>query len=410
MALAKSLRQGLGNWVDGDRFFDREKEMALFRAKLLDRVSLLLVAPRRIGKTSFMREAGRQLSNEIIALHVDLQKSASPEEAMVELGLACKPYAGAWGKVAAIFGEALEKIEGIKLSEVSLTLRRSLSGDNWQQKGDELVSMLAGVAENGKKPVVIFFDEVPILVNRILKDPAESPEARRASADKFMSWVRDNALRHKDHVVFVITGSIGLEPVLRTVGLSGTINALHAFELLPWSDEIAKACLLALSQEKGFPLPPAVALHMVSRLGCAIPHHVQMYFDQVRTAYVMEDKAGDVTIELVDAVYESNMTGLRGHADLMHMEERLRFVLNDHLFELALTILTEAAVVGRFTPAASAAITRTLKGKREDLLETLSILEHDGYLKKSGEDFVYVSHLVRDWWKKRFGYSYVPAK
>src|SRR5271170_6764754 len=100
------------------------------------------------------------------------------------------------------------------------------------------------------------------------------------------------------------------------------------------------------------------------------------------------------------------MTGLRGHADLMHMEERLRLVLDDRLFELALTILTEAAVVGTLTSAASTSITLSLKAKREDLLETLSILEHDGYLKKSGDNFVYVSHLVRDWWKNRFGHGY----
>ena len=407
--MKKTLKQGLGNWVDGDRFFNREKEMELFRSHLRNRISMLLVAPRRIGKTSFMREAGRRMGDELTALHVDLQKAISPEEAVVELGIACRPYATIWSKAVGAFGELVGKLETIKLSELSVTLRSSLNGSNWRQKGDELIGALASASEQARKPVVIFLDEVPILVNRILKGPAGNFAERRLITDNFMSWLRDNALRHRDQVVFVLTGSIGLEPVLRSAGLSGTINAFHAFELRPWKDDTAKACLLALAEEKALPLPEAVASHMIQKLGCSIPHHVQMYFDHVYTAYFLDDATGNVTTSLVDDVYTRTMTGLRGHAELMHMEERLRLVLDDGLFQLAITLLTETAVVGRLTPSASNSITTSLSAVRSDLLETLGILEHDGYLRKDGDDLVYVSHLVRDWWRNRFGHGYTPA-
>jgi hypothetical protein len=284
-----------------------------------------------------------------------------------------------------------------------------LNGTNWRQKGDELIAVLSATAENEGMPVVIFLDEVPILVNRILKGTEGQFEDRKLIVDNFMSWLRDNALRHKHNVVFVITGSIGLEPVLRSAGLSGTLNAYHAFELGPWKDEIAEACLLALAKEKGFPLPVEVAAHMVAHLGCSIPHHVQMYFDHVRTAYVLDDKTGAVTQGFADEVYRKTMIGLRGHADLMHMEERLRLVLDDKLFELALNLLTETAVVGCLTPKASTSIVLALSATRRDLLETLGILEHDGYLRKEKDNLVFVSNLVRDWWKNRFGHAYTPA-
>ncbi len=35
-----------------------------------------------------------------------------------------------------------------------------------------------------------------------------------------MSWLRRNALRHRDHVRIVLTGSIGIEPILRQAGSS----------------------------------------------------------------------------------------------------------------------------------------------------------------------------------------------
>ncbi|MDQ1354670.1 MAG: hypothetical protein QG657_4979, partial [Acidobacteriota bacterium] len=37
------------------------------------------------------------------------------------------------------------------------------------------------------------------------------------------------------------------------------------------------------------------------------------------------------------------------------------------------------------------------------------ILEHDGYLVKKKEGHVFISKLVRDWWKSRFGFQYTPA-
>jgi hypothetical protein len=408
---AVKLKQGLGNWVDGDRFFNREKEMAVFRTYLLDGVSLLLVAPRRIGKTSFMREAGRQLETEIVALHVDLQKANSAEEAIVELGLACRLLEPMWKRALGAFGQLFGRIESLKLSELSVTLRGLLNSTNWRQKGDELIGVLSEYSKEVRKPVVVFFDEVPILVNRLLHDEAAGSKAeRRARADELMSWMRDNLIRHKSRVVFVVTGSIGLEPVLRSAGLSGTLNAFHSFDLRPWKDETAAACLLALALEKEFPLPTAVAAHMVKLLGSAIPHHVQLYFDHVFSSYVLDEAAGEVTVAYVDEVYSTRMIGLRGHADLMHMEERLRLVLTESRFCLALTLLTEAAAVGLLTVSASKSIVSSHRATNDDLLETLAILEHDGYLCKQADRFVFVSNLVRDWWRNRFGFGYCPAQ
>lgn len=400
------LKQGLGNWVDGDKFFDREGELKVFREKLLERVSLLLIAPRRIGKTSFMREAGRQLAGEINALHVDLQKANSPEEAIVELGMSCRPFKGIWEKAVGAFGDFFGKVENLKISDVTVTLRGTLTSSNWSQKGDELIAVLARVADETSKPVVVFLDEVPILVNRILKESPGDFATRKLAADNFMSWIRGNLIRHGGRVVFVVTGSIGLEPVLRSAGLSGTLNAFHPFELAPWKSEVATDCLLALALEKEFPLPKAVAEHMVQKLGCAIPHHIQTFFDHVRTSYILDEQKGDVTVEQVNDVYTKKMTGLQGHADLMHMEERLRLVLEDKRFQLALALLTQAAITERLTPAATKIISAKAVATRDDLLETLGILTHDGYLKAHGEDFVFVSRLVRDWWKNRFGHGY----
>lgn len=413
-AMEKVLKPGLGNWVDHDRFFDRETDLALFCHHIRDGTNLLLVAQRRIGKTSMMREAARRMSDEIIGLNVDLQKAETAEDAIVELSLATRAHEGLWRRVSNLFSGVWEKLEAIKVSEISVTLRSDLAGGHWKARGDELFASLASVAEQQNKRVVIFFDEVPILVNRLLKGGDNQITAeRRDAADAFMSWLRDNVIRHRGRVVQILTGSIGLEPVLRQAGLNGTLNAYHPFELRPWSPEVGAACLVALAAHRGLPLAPEIASRMVELLGCAIPHHVQMFFDKVHTAYVTEEMQGAVTREFVDSIYERTMTGVRGHPELSHMEERLHGVLAPNQFALALEMLTETAVSGELTYDAALVLSRGISPQfadpRREVLDALNILEHDGYLERRGVLHVFTSNLVRDWWAKRFGQGWIPV-
>ena len=130
-----------------------------------------------------------------------------------------------------------------------------------------------------ESPVLLLIDEAPILVNRLLKggDYQITPE-RRQQADLLLSWLRNNSLRHQGKIRIVLSGSIGLEPVLKQGRLSATLNNFEPFELRPWDDVTARGCLEALAAEYGIQFEPGVPEQMVRMLGCAIPHHVQMFF------------------------------------------------------------------------------------------------------------------------------------
>jgi hypothetical protein len=414
MALVDSLIPGLGNWVDGNRFFNREKELELFIGHLTRGESISLVAQRRIGKTSLMREAARALGEQAISIHVDLEKSHSPEDAIVELSLALKPHGSLWKSAVEIVGGAargvLDRFESVEAYDIAITLRSSLTKQDWRQKGDAIFVGLAQIADRERKSVILFVDEVPILVSRLLKgaDGVITPE-RRSETDIFMSWLRDNAMRHRGKVAIVVTGSIGLEPLLGQAGLNGTLNAYRSFELRPWSEITAVKCLLALAKGQELPLADDGARHMIAKIGCPIPHHVQMFFDHVHHRYVIEEHVGDVTIGLIDEVYAGSMTGLRGHPELSHMEERLRLVLAIEHFQIALELLTEAATSEGFVPETAAKICASVGAggdARRIMNDILAILVHDGYLEVSGGRYVFASKLLQDWWARRFGQGY----
>ena len=58
------LQKAGANWVDGDRFFDREAELAVLTERVRNGHHTLLTAQRRMGKTSLVRELLRRLKDE----------------------------------------------------------------------------------------------------------------------------------------------------------------------------------------------------------------------------------------------------------------------------------------------------------------------------------------------------------
>jgi hypothetical protein len=403
------LKQAHGNWVTGDRFWDREEDVELFLRRIREGAHLLVVAQRRMGKTSLMKEVARRVSGEFDCVFVDFQNATTPPDALTELSLALRPHKSLWSRGRELFANVLNRVEKIGNDDLAVTLRAGLTGGNWATKGDELFAILAGA----ERPVLLLLDEVPILVNRIIKgtDYIITPERRR-TASEFMSWLRKNSQQHQGHVRIVISGSIGFEPVLRQAGLSATINNFVPFELKPWSADTAVGCLGALAEQYGLHYRDGAESEMVRLLGCCIPHHLQMFFDHAKT-YCIRRKATELGCEQVIEVYQTEMLGIRGHAELTHYEERLRLVLGMEKLALALDMITEAAVRGCLTGDAIRRLQQDYAFDGETTTDVqkdiLWILEHDGYLFQTPEGYRFVSNLLRDWWKNRHQMFFTPV-
>ena len=406
--MKKKLKQALGNWVEGERFWDREKDVELFIERIEQGAHLLLVAQRRMGKTSLMREVARQLKDRYLCVFVDLQKALNASDAIAELSIRLKPHKSLWQKTKEVFKNAFDRAEKIEIKDVAVTLRSGLDAGNWAVKGDRLFQILAA----SEKPVLLLFDEVPIMVNRLLKgDDFRITPKRRLAADEFMSWLRKNSIEHQGNIRIVLSGSIGFEPILRQARLSETINNFSSFELKPWDQKTAVACLNALSNEYGVQFQQDAAARMVRLLGSCIPHHVQMFFTYVREKCKRRRRMKFFPDE-VDEVYQTEMLSTRGHVDLMHYEERLKLVLGPEVLPLALEMLTETAVMGSLSREALEAFQKAYTFKEQSAAEAqqeiLRVLEHDGYLELRVKDYVFGSRLIRDWWRKRYGSFHIP--
>lgn len=410
----------VGNWVEGDQFWNRTEEVRRFIELLEEEAHILLVAQRRVGKTSLMHEVSRRLQDRedpdrkapYTCLHLDLENCQSVGDAIVQLSIATKPHLDLWSKTKEIFknilSQARANVDSLAVDDLTIKLREGVAGE-WKTKGDRLIYALG----ESEQPVILFIDELPILVNRLLKGLGSTitPEGRQQT-EEFMSWLRSITIRRMGTIRLVVTGSIGLEPILRQANLSATINTLTPFELNPWSRETAMGCLRALANNKDIYLGPGVCENVVELLGSCIPHHVQLFFSKL---YEDSRRREDVhcSVQDVERVYKTQMLSARGHVELSHMEERLKQVIAREQLPLVFELLTETAVTGTLTPATAMLLARDSGLGEADaksvLKNCLYIFEHDGYLEKRGDDYTFVSRLLCDWWKARHGSFHTPA-
>lgn len=412
------LRKGGSNWVEGDRFFDRESELEALEERVRDGTHTLLTAQRRMSKTSLVRELLRRLaeSKEFETVFVDLEAAANPADAIAEIGVQAKPLHGAWGQIkdsfANILKDAGDHFEELAVADIKVKLRAGIDAGNWPQRGDAVFAALA----SGGRPVVLAIDELPILVNRLLKDDKDriAPEGRQA-VDEFLSWLRKNGQNHRGEVSIILSGSVGLEPLLGQAGLSAHANIYSAFDLRPWSEETATSCLKALADSYEVGLPNGIAQDMCRRLRCCIPHHVQMFFDKLHDHLRHADRQ-EASPDDVAWVYAHEMLGVRGQADLQHYEGRLRTILGRAGYPVALEILTATAVKGRLEGNA-VDLYRTHYSTQEaddgdgppSVEDVLHVLRHDGYLERQNGGYRFVSGLLEDWWRSRYGENFVPV-
>lgn len=402
--MERKLKQAQGNWVDGDRFWGREDDIRILTRKIDEGAHISLVAQRRMGKTSLMKELCRRMQDEYVCLFLDLQKESDPADAIAELALKLKPHESLWGKGKTVFANAWGAISGgveeVAVSEIKIRLRAGLNSVNWMEKGDELFRILS----RAEKPVLLMIDEIPLMLNRMLKDDEGGMTKETVTeVDRFMSWLRQNSIEHQGKIRIVLSGSIGLEPVLHQAGLSAVINNYQPYDLKPWDSDTAIGCLVALANNYGVEYLDNAERFMVEKLGCCIPHHVQLFFSHVLDRC---ERCGEMNFPAskVDEIYENEMLSLRGHADLTHYEDRLSLYFSKEILPFVTAILTEAAVSGPLTLTVLSALREDYATKDacpdERLAEIMHVLEHDGYLRKSSEGYVFESRLLRDWWKK----------
>ena len=396
-----------GRWVSGNDFFDRESELRILDAQIRAGNHTMLTGQRRMGKTSIARELGQRLEAQgWVFLFIDVEGATCAEDVIAAIAEAVHPVR----PISSRFATAMrrwfsDKVEEVSALDFRVKIRSGLDAGSWRHYGEQLIRDCA----RHDQPVLLVIDELPIFLKRIL---GQNDGAKRV--DEFLSWLR-GVVQGLDtrSLVLIVSGSIGLKPLVQQLGIPDRINHLNLFRLGPWDRHVSVTCFERLAESSELPIEEGVAEAVYDALGLGIPHHVQSFFARVQEFAIMHGK-DRVTVEDVDTVYRTALLGPSGQNDLVHYETRLQEGLEDEQYTIAMEILAEAATQERFTASARRCLEQLYAKVIDDvtsrIVDILEVLVHDGYLEDSDDGFRFPSRLLKDWWSARFRDNYIPLE
>ena len=390
------MKLSIGNPVQGDDFFGREKELTLLWDKL-PREHILMLAPRRIGKTSIL--------NKLItdAEAHGFQATDICRVARCQNELDCiNEIIAAIGKNHHHFTEALKnRLDRIKSLSLSLTSVKvdfdASQPEQWQEVGKELADTLHDLGGQWLIPV----DELPSFVLTLLRQ-----ENGLARTQQFLDWFRALRQEHYQSIHWVLAGSIGLDTVTERLNLGDTINDLAIFPLDAFKVPVAQRFLKVLADSYDMALTDEVIDYMVQRVGWPIPYYLQLLFSAMRdeelnneTDETLFDKAA------VDNAFESLLTpSHKGYFDYwrQRLTEELETPDADYAVHLLTTICRDPTGMKRENLQQSLSkVIQNPDEKQNKLTYILDILVNDGYLIENDQRYQFRLEWLREYWLRR---------
>ena len=393
------MRNITGPPVEGDDFFGRKDELDKLLRLIRNGNHLLLLGPRRMGKSSVVAEVGRRLKKEgwkIVRANVE---DATDEPALLrEINQAIRdsgvdiPLVQQAEEVISRFRN---KLRGGKVQEI-------LGGESWEIASDTVKQVFANVAPRGK--VLFTLDELPIFLSALVE--ADNGPKRVRSV---LRWLRSTRHKCGTNLPWLLCGSIGLDTFVEKNDLTDTINELLPQELGAFSPDEGRELIQRLGRSSGYELDVSeeVAGAMVDRVGWPVPFYLQLMFHGLAELPSADRSVDYPSLPDVDAAYELLLSP--GHrVKFVHWDSRLGDLLDHDDAKLARLILAEASRAAkgvgrrRLLNVAQAKSPGSDADERSRQIQALlTFLERDGYLIEKDGRYTFRSFLLRDYWKRK---------
>lgn len=401
------MRNMTGRPVSEEDFYNREGELADLWRKL-ETDHILLLAPRRVGKTSLMyklmAEAPQRPDTYAIYLSVpdidtELEFVERLYRAVLESPQASSRLSRVWDTLkSSSIGKFFGRVESVGIPELFEVSWREAKPQDWETFGRELINALRKLEGRW----LILVDELPVFVLNLIK---QDPTAARART--FLYWLRQMRQMpppEGERLRFLLAGSIGLDTVASRYRMGDTINDLTIKTLGTFSPATADQFLARLGEDYGLDLTPEVRQRICERAEWLIPYYLQLFFGGLLE--ICSDERAVPSVAMVDEVFEVLLShGRRSYFDYWHqrLTEELGTPQDSWSSALLNACSRDAKGVTRQTFAATLSQHIADIAQRDEMLSwLLDVLIGDGYLVETEGRYRFRSSLLREFWHRRF--------
>ena len=369
--------------------------------RLLDGNNILLLAPRRFGKSGVMRHVLLHPHPGYLPLSFELEDVDSPEEfvwrVMKELlahDSVRKLMSQAKRLPAVFMCWVKDTFDEAEFEGAKIKFKAQLKED-WREAAKQLLSEL----EKADSTVIFMFDELPAMLDRIIEKRGD------AVARDFLAWFRTVRLEQKDVLRrhrFIVAGSVGIDQILRKIGATDKLVDFARLPVEPLDDATAKKLADDLALSFSITWSPELSAKLFDLIGAPVPYFIHIFFSQLGQLPPVQ-KAG-LTAGDLERIYRERVLGPTCRHYFDHYSSRLRRYGKTGE-KAALAILRVVAGQGRISRLALFDVYRKARGKGatdHDFDELMADLEYDWYLHLDTNTNEYYFHLkvMKDWWHR----------
>ncbi|MDS4029799.1 MAG: hypothetical protein RKO66_06975 [Candidatus Contendobacter sp.] len=368
--------------------FGRTAETAELWRLFKEGRNLLMLAPRRIGKTfqiNHLRDTAAEHGFRAIVLEV--AGFREEKDFFRQCCATIQEELSTGAKVMTAFGERLSRVW--RGHEGGGDWRQALLQTDWRDFANHLLAHLD--EHKNEPPWLILVDELPIFVLALRERGGVQ------AVSDFLYALRNMRQKYRQ-VRWLYTGSIGLDSVARRDSVEGALNDLDVFPFAPFSPDTARAFLADIARRRGRTLHEDAADVILRRLGWLSPYYLEKVAEDACTLTGTGDvldlpRAQAALDRMLDLEKRTYWSTWREHLDRNFSDpERSR------LYTVLETVAKNDAGVGSdaLLPALNRGGEPVGEAALRHLLDTLLA---DGYLAVDSERrYAFRMNLLREWW------------
>jgi AAA+ ATPase superfamily predicted ATPase len=374
-----------GQAVRGDNFWKRPHLMDDIIEIIEKSGHILLVAPRRVGKTSLMYRVLDTMGEEYIVIYINTEAEHNVDAFWQKLfrELMDDDFINTLANKAHNF---LNTLRSMRLNEIGT--KGIKFGESAPKDYKEAFLSLLKSIDTDKK-LIIMLDEFSQTIENIIQH--ESKE----KAEQLLQEHREIRQNHKvsDKTVFIYAGSIGLEGVVANINASKHINDLTSISVPPLEPKDAKNFAMHLCATNGMDIIESDVLYMLELIEWYIPFYIQLIAQEIKRLY---RRNPTINKAVIDTAIKN---ALANKKDFIHWVERLN-TLSKKGRAYAKEILSLISKQDSATSSELSNLAQKHELGESEAKKIISALVYDGYINNSTDARTYRfnSPLLKKWW------------
>lgn len=368
----------------------------------LDRQSVVLIAERRMGKTSVIKKMVAECPDERVALYRDVEGLDTPHAFAERVYHDLESHLDGTHKTAGRARALLRQFAGTEIKGI-IKLPPAVV-PHWKTLIERVVEDLV---EHCGRSTVVFWDELPLMLRKIRRTSGSE------TAMEILDLLRSLRQTHSD-LRMVFSGSIGLHHVMTTLREAGHTNAavndMRIVEVPPLEEKDAQQLCRQLLEGESLACDDFDA---VARTIAASVDNIPFYIHHVVST--LRDRDEPVTEQIARDVVDQAIVDPMDAWHLDHYRARLADYYGKDSLPAVLALLdeiarTEDSITKRelrsrlgsiHSPADQPSVHHVLLEKPDELDRILRLFERDHYVRRDAATGAYRFRfgLIQRWWR-----------